>query len=135
MRILALDWGTVRIGGAISDPDGKIAFPLDKFIESKNAIPEIKQLVIEKEVEKILIGFPKSLSGTENNSTKNVQIFVKKLEKETICPIELIDERLSSQGAHKTLSNQGVSTKKQRDLVDNLAAQQLLQTYLDTKNN
>jgi|SRR3989338_3961561 len=131
MRVLALDWGTVRIGAAISDADSKIAFPLDKFFESKNALEEIKKLVQEKEVDKILIGLPKSLSGEGNKSTTAVESFVGKLQEQVSCSIEYFDERLSSVAAAKTLSQQGLSQKQQRGLVDNLAAQQMLQTYLD----
>jgi putative Holliday junction resolvase len=133
MRILALDWGTVRIGGAISDPDGKIAFPLQNFIDSKNAIPEIKKIIDELEVEKILIGNPISLSGEDTNSTDKVKEFVSKLQSEIACKIEYIDERLSSLGASKTLTQAGIKQKDQRGLVDNLAAQQMLQAYLERK--
>lgn len=134
MRVLALDWGTVRIGAAISDPDGKIAFPLDKFIDSKNSIDEIKSIVEEKNVEKILLGIPKSLAGTDTESTKSARAFGELLGGLGI-PIEYLDERLSSKAASKTLSELGVSQKEQRERVDNLASQQLLQTYLDTKSN
>ena len=132
MRILALDWGTVRIGAAISDPDGKIAFPMDKFIENKHASDEIKKIISEKEVGKIIIGLPKSLSGEESESSKAVREFVANLQEQTTCAFEYVDERLSSVGAGKVLTDQGVSQKDQRELVDNLAAQQILQQYLDT---
>jgi putative Holliday junction resolvase len=135
MRVLALDWGTVRIGAAISDETGKIAFPLDKFIESKNAIEAIAKIVEEKSVDQIIIGLPRSLSGRSNDSTDKVGQFKSALARRVKCNIEYIDERLSSVGAAKTLSQQGLNAKKQRGLVDNLAAQQLLSAYLDTKNN
>ncbi len=135
MRTLALDWGTVRIGAAVSDPDGKIAFPLDKFIESKNGVAEIKKIVDELEVEKILLGQPKNLSGGDTQTTDLVEKFRQDLGLEVPCPIEYIDERFSSVGAAKTLGNQGLKEKSQRGLVDNLAAQQLLQSYLDAKRN
>ena len=134
MRILALDWGTVRVGGAVSDPDGKISFPLEKFIESKNAFAEIKKLVSDLGVEKILIGKPKTLEGKISKSTELAENFAQKL-KELNLPIESVDERLSSIGASKTLSSQGIKKKNQKELTDNLAAQQMLQTYLDNKTN
>lgn len=135
MRILALDWGSVRFGAAISDPDNKIAFPLEKFIESKDAIVQIKSLVQEKAVEKIIIGLPKNMAGEDTSSTNAVKGFVKELQEQVICPIEFFDERLSSIGAEKTLSADGINQKEQRGLVDNLAAQQMLQQYLDTRPN
>jgi len=134
LRILALDWGTIRIGGAISDPEGKIAFPLENYFESKNGIEEIKKFVNEKDIEKILIGIPKSLSGTSTKSTELVEKFIANLAAKIDCEIVRVDERLSSQGAIKTLNTYGVNQKKQRGMVDNVAAQQMLQTYLDTNN-
>lgn len=122
----------MRIGAAISDPEGKIAFPLEKFIDSKNAAAEIKSLVEEKEVEKILLGIPKSLAGTDTESTKLAQKFGESLQGLGI-PVENFDERLSSQGASKFLSSLGFNQKQQRGKVDNLAASQMLQAYLDTK--
>jgi len=135
VRILALDWGTVRIGAAISDPDGKIAFPVDKFIDQKTAVDEIKIMVEDLNVEKILIGLPKSLTGQEGSSSKKVEAFVHEIKREVICPVELIDERFSSVHAGQKLAESGISEKDQRGLKDNLAAQIILQQYLDTKNN
>ena len=135
MRILALDWGTTRIGGAISDPDGKIAFPLDKFIESKTGIEEIKKIVQDLEVEKILLGRPKSLAGEDTETTEAVDEFAKKLSDQVPCPIEYFDERLSSVGASRTLSESGINSKQQRGMVDNLAASQMLQSYIDGHRN
>ncbi|MBI3952360.1 MAG: Holliday junction resolvase RuvX [Candidatus Doudnabacteria bacterium] len=133
MRILALDWGTVRIGVAISDPDGKIAFPLDKFIEPKNALGEIKKIVAELQVEKILVGWPKGLGGQATKSTDQVEKFVETLKSEIGQPLELLDERLSSIQAGNTLSAAGVSEKEQRNIKDNITAQIILQQYLDKK--
>ena len=134
MRILAIDWGTVRVGAAVSDPDGKIAFPLDHFIESKTAVDEIKKLINELGIEKILIGVPKAMSGAGTASTEAVEKFVIALKDQIACQIEYADERLSSIGASKTLTQAGLNQKEQRGLVDNIAAQQMLQTYLDKKN-
>lgn len=135
MRILALDWGTVRVGGAISDEMEKIAFPLENYFESQNALAEIKKLVEEKEVEKILIGIPKSLAGENTASTEAVENFIEKLKSELKIEIVRMDERLSSKGASKTLQSYGVNTQQQREMVDNVAAQQMLQAYLDTNIN
>ena len=134
MRILALDWGQVRVGAAVSDESGKIAFPLEKFIESKNAIGEIKKIIDELKVEKILVGHPKSLSGSESQSSKQVSEFVANLKTEVQIPLEMFDERFSSVAAGKTLQEQGMPEKKQRKIKDNIAAQLMLQQYLDTKN-
>lgn len=134
MRILALDWGEVRIGAAVSDLSGKIAFPLDKIIESKNAVDEIKQLVGTLEVEKILIGNPKKLSGGEGESSKKVAKFIENLKAQIELPIETLDERFTSVEAGKRLAEQGLKEQEQRTIKDNIAAQIILQQYLDKIN-
>lgn len=135
MRILALDWGTVRIGGAVSDPDGRIAFPLSQVLESKNSVEEVQKIVQELEVEKILIGLPKAMSGQDTESTQKAQVFIDKIKASLSIPVETADERLSSVGAGRALQQQGVREKDQRGIKDNIAAQLMLQQYLDTKNN
>lgn len=132
MRILALDWGTVRVGAAISDPGGQFAFPLDQFFESKTAIEEIKQIIKEQEVEKVLVGLPKGLKGQDTESTDKAGEFIKNLQSQIDQPVEVLDERFSSVAAGKALSAQGLSQKAQRDMKDNMAAQLMLQQYLDT---
>lgn len=132
MRILALDWGQARIGGAISDEEGKFAFPLEKFIKPTEAIEEIKKLTIELGVQKILIGIPVSMSGTSTDSTEQARRFMEKIRTEVRLPVEEMDERLSSVAASRTLSSQGVKQKDQRGMTDNVAAQLMLQQYLDT---
>ncbi len=131
MRILALDWGEVRIGAAVSDEEGKIAFPLDKVIAAGKAIEEIKKIIDELKVGKVLIGDPKSLSGKENASTGKTSEFTEKLKLEISIPIERIDERFSSVAAGNALDEQGLSAKQQREIKDNIAAQLMLQQYLD----
>ena len=133
MRILALDWGTVRMGAAISDPDGKIAFPLDKFIDTKTAIDDIRAIVQDLHIEKILIGMPKNLSGEAGASAKKVESFVTKLKQVVTGDLELLDERFTSVEAGNKLSDIGMSEQKQRSIKDNIAAQIMLQQYLDTQ--
>ena len=133
MRILGLDWGAVRIGVAISDPDGKIAFPLEKFIDNNSGTDEIKKIVDEYQVDKIIIGMPKSLSGAQTKSSEKVEAFVKELVGKVSCKIELVDERFSSVEAEKKLSEAGMNQEKQRIVKDNMAAQILLQSYLENQ--
>lgn len=135
MRILALDWGEVRIGAAVSDPDGKIAFPFGHFIESKNAIAEIKKIILDLRVDKVLIGLPKGLAGQSTESTRKASEFIQDLKNKIAQPVETLDERFSSIAAGKTLSDQGVSEKDQRGIKDNIAAQIMLQQYLDSNKN
>jgi putative Holliday junction resolvase len=132
VRILGIDWGDVRVGAAISDPDGKIAFPMEKVLDAGTAPDEIKKIVFDLGVEKIIIGMPKNLSGQENESTKKVEAFVESLKERVACKLELIDERFTSVEAGNKLSDSGMSQEKQRIIKDNIAAQIMLQQYLDT---
>ncbi len=134
MRILAVDWGEVRIGVSVSDPSGKIAFPLDKIVQGENGHLEIKKIVEELKVEKIIIGLPKNLSGGSSESTRKTENFVTKLKEQVIIPLELIDERFTSVEAGKRLTEQGLNQQEQRGIKDNIAAQIMLQQYLDTNN-
>jgi len=131
VRVLALDWGEVRIGAAISDPSGKIAFPFEKFIDSKSGTEEIKKIVVELDVKKIIIGKPTNLAGQEGVSSKKVDEFASKIEQEVGLPIEFVDERFTSVEAGKRLSADGVNEEKQRTVKDNIAAQIMLQQYLN----
>ncbi len=135
MRILALDWGTVRIGAAVSDPTGKFAFPLEEPLSSKKVFDELPGLCAQLSVEKILIGLPQGLSGQESESTKAAMQFKEKISKLISIPIEMLDERFSSKSAEQALNSQGISAEKQRKIKDNVAAQIILQTYLDQNHN
>ncbi|MBX4187333.1 MAG: Holliday junction resolvase RuvX [Candidatus Doudnabacteria bacterium] len=129
---MALDWGEVRVGAAVSDPDGKIAFPLEKVIEAKVAVEEIKNIVAELVIEKIVIGLPKNLNGVEASSAKKVEEFAAELKKYVTIPIEFLDERFTSVQAGKILADIGMREAKQRQIKDNIAAQIMLQQYLET---
>lgn len=134
MRILALDWGEVRIGAAVSDPSGKIAFALEKVIDSKRAVDEIKKIIAETNTESIVLGLPKNLASEEGKSARKLKLFADKLFASVGIPIILVDERFSTVQADKLLKSQGLSEKQQRPIKDNIAAQVMLQQYLDSRN-
>lgn len=133
MRILALDWGEVRIGAAISDEETRIAFPLKQPFAGKNAAEEIKKIIEEQNIGLILIGLPKNLAGKEERSAKKLKVFAADLFKTVKVPITLVDERFTTVQAQNKLSEAGLSEKQQRGLRDNIAAQIILQQYLDSK--
>lgn len=133
MRILALDWGRIRIGAAISDETGKLAFALDRFFEAKTAIDELVRFIAENGVDKIIVGNPISLSGEESESSKKASQFVAQLKLKVPIEIETLDERFTSVAAQKVLSQQGLKQKEQRFIKDNIAAQIMLQQYLDSQ--
>ncbi|MBI4049710.1 MAG: Holliday junction resolvase RuvX [Candidatus Doudnabacteria bacterium] len=134
MRILALDWGSKRVGAAISDEEGKIAFPMEHAIETKNATEEIKKIIIEHNVGRVLVGLPRSTEGSEGHSAGLLRKFASSLAQQTGIEITFLDERFTTVEATKLLRTQGLSEKKQRPIKDNLAAQIMLQRFLDTNS-
>jgi putative Holliday junction resolvase len=133
MRVLGLDWGTVRIGVAMSDEEQRMAFPLQNVLENKTALTEIKKLVNEYEIRKVVLGLPLSLDGSQTESSEKVKKFAKQLEQELELVIEYVDERFSTVASTKSLQQQKIKEKDQRQIKDNVAAALMLQQYLETK--
>ncbi len=132
-RILALDLGDKRIGVAVSDTTATIAQPIG-FIERKNqqeVINSIKHYVNSYKIEKIVIGFPRSLNGSIGPRAQLVLEFSEKIKGEVKKDIVLWDERFTTVVAEKTLIKGNVKRKKRKLLVDKVAATLILQSYLD----
>jgi putative pre-16S rRNA nuclease len=132
-RILALDFGTRRIGVAVSDALGLTAQGLPT-LERKNAandLGRIQALADEYAVERVVVGNPISAKGGETAMSNRVADFVEKLRRRLACPIELWDERLTSAQANRMLRESGIGIEKRRRAVDRVAATLLLESYLD----
>ena len=132
-RIMGIDYGTARIGVALSDELQMLAHPAETIALAKTADPvaRIGTLVQEKNVERIIVGLPRHMNGTVGASAEDVRAFAKKLEA-LGCEIRTWDERLSTVAAHRSLREAGKSTRQTRGYVDQVAAQILLQSYLDS---
>ena len=136
MRTLALDYGSQRIGLALSDPTGTLARPLP-FVPAKadsKLAREIKALAEKEKVELILLGLPRHMNGSLGEAAAKVQAFAAELAKATTIPLKLIDERLSTVQASRQLHEAGKDTRVQRGQIDSEAAAVLLQGYLDAKS-
>ena len=120
-RILALDFGTKRIGVAVSDETKTISQPKPYILNQERN--KLLEFIASFEIEKILLGLPTALSGNETESTKKTRDFLVWLEAKTHLPVELIDERLTTQEILRTETN--------RELVDSLVAQKMLERYLE----
>jgi putative holliday junction resolvase len=131
-RIMALDYGTKRTGVAVTDPFKIIASPLTT-IASSDLRPWLK-LYFEKEVvERIIIGLPFALDGTDTHATKPVRDMVRLLKKDfPHIPIETVDEQFTSKMAVQTLVASGLKKKERQNkkLIDQTAAAIMLQDYL-----
>ena len=132
-RVLALDVGDKRIGVAVSDRTGMLVTPIET-IHRKNMkvdTARVAKLAQEHEAELVVIGLPKNMDGTEGGQAKKARFFAKALSSDFGLSVEFEDERLSTFTATERLVERGVSTGKNRDLVDMEAAAVILQSFLD----
>ena len=132
-RILAIDFGTVRMGIAISDPTRILASPLAVVQNGPNTLDELAALIAKNDVAEIMIGLPLNVDGTDSNMTKRVRAFAKHVEEKFKLPVVLYDERYSSMIAQEQMIEAGRS-RKQRHVkgeVDKRAAAAMLQEYLN----
>lgn len=134
-RILGLDYGERRIGIALSDEAGIISMPLCviRVQNKRQVLSEIQRICREKNVEKIVVGMPLNMDGTKGASAETVSLFVKQLQERISVPVEFWDERLSSKAAERVLIDSDVSRSKRKEVIDKLAAQVVLQSYLDAQ--
>ncbi|MDH3260124.1 MAG: Holliday junction resolvase RuvX [Acidimicrobiia bacterium] len=131
-RIMGLDYGTRRIGVAMSDPLHLTAQPhavLDA--ESKQLSSEFRRLVDDNEVELIVVGLPVNLSGEETTSAGGARRLAARVAEITGCPVEMADERFSTKTAEQTLIGANVRRRRRKQVIDKVAAAVMLQTFLD----
>ena len=136
-RIMGLDIGDKTIGVAVSDLMGLTAQGVTtiKRVGKKKDIEAIKQIIAEKQVNKIVSGLPKHMNGTVGPQGEKVQKFCELLKEETNIPIEFWDERLSTVAAERSLIEGNVRRENRKKVIDMLAAVIILQGYLDLKRN
>ena len=136
-RIMGLDIGNKTIGVAVSDLMGLTAQGVTtiKRVGKKKDIEAIKQIISEKQVNKIVSGLPKNMNGTVGPQGEKVQKFCELLKEETNLPIEFWDERLSTVAAERSLIEGNVRRENRKKVIAMLAAVIILQGYLDLKRN
>ena len=136
-RIMGLDIGDKTIGVAVSDLMGLTAQGVTtiKRVGKKKDIEAIKQIIAEKQVNKIVSGLPKNMNGTVGPQGEKVQKFCELLKEETNLPIEFWDERLSTVAAERSLIEGNVRRENRKKVIDMLAAVIILKGYLDLKRN
>ncbi|UPA29437.1 Holliday junction resolvase RuvX [Terrisporobacter glycolicus] len=136
-RIMGLDIGDKTIGVAVSDLMGLTAQGVTtiKRVGKKKDIEEIKKIISEKQVNKIVSGLPKNMNGTVGPQGEKVQKFCELIKQETNLPIEFWDERLSTVAAERSLIEGNVRRENRKKVIDMLAAVIILQGYLDLQRN
>lgn len=134
---MALDYGERRVGVAISDPEGRIAFPLETIERGRgkgSAVARIRELVGEYEVGRIVIGLPLHMDGRSGPEAERVRAFGSQLARETRTPVEYLDERWTTLQAKRALAPAGSSKRrraKKRASLDPVVAAILLRTWLE----
>ena len=130
-RILGIDLGQARIGVAVSDELGLLAHPVETIPANKNAAQRIAELVREKNAERVVVGLPRHMNGSVGESAIDALAFAKKLQAMLPCEVVTWDERLTTTAANRALRDSGRKTRDSRHVVDQVAAQMILQGYLD----
>src|SRR6266566_1984987 len=131
--ILGLDFGRARIGAAISDELQLLAHPLETIPANEQAVSRLAEIVREKKVDHVVAGMPRQMSGQLGAAATEVLEFVEKLRAILPCPVVTWDERLTTAAAHRALRDAGKKTRHTRGYVDQVAAQIILQSYLDSR--
>ena len=134
-RLAALDYGTRRIGIALSDPTGTIAYPLTTVSRRPGKRPpwaEITSILAENEVAGVVVGLPLDLAGEEGEWAAEVRDFAEQLHRRTSLPVHWVDERLTSVRAERTVRGMGLGKRDREDRgrVDATAAALILEAYL-----
>lgn len=134
-RILGLDVGDKTIGVAVSDPLGLIAQGVTTIRRTsiKNDMEELKNIVNQYNVSKVVVGLPKNMNNTIGPQGQKVLNFVEKMEKVLNIEIVLEDERLTTVSAERMLIDGDVRREKRKKVIDKVAATYILQTFLDRR--
>lgn len=136
MRILGLDVGDKNIGVAISDGLGWTAQGLPNIkVQGQGQVSiALGEIIKENQITEVVVGMPLNMNGTSGPAAQKVANFIEELKKQISIPIKIWDERLSSLQAEKIMIAADLSRKKRKKRIDRLAAQLILQSYLDAKN-
>jgi putative holliday junction resolvase len=133
-RLAALDYGSVRIGVAVTDPEQKFASPLENY--TRRTLPKdgewLQQLIKLERIVGLIVGLPLHTSGSESQKSAEVRKFVAWLQPLLTIPIVLFDERFTTSQANELLAEAGFSSKQRKERRDKIAAQILLVSYLES---
>ena len=134
-RALGIDLGEARIGLAISDELGMLAHPLETVHvkETPDPVARIAQIVARDDIGTIVLGLPRNMNGTYGPAADKAREFAEKLRAKVPCEVKLWDERLTSVAAQRSLHEAGRNVKNSRAVIDQVAAQMILQGWLDAQ--
>lgn len=138
MKAIGLDYGTKTVGVAVSDGLGITAQPLETITRKspnklRQTLARIEALIEEYGIEKIVLGYPKNMNNTAGARVEETMEFKEKLEKRTGLPVVLWDERLTTMESERILMAGGVRRENRKEVIDQLAAAIILQSYMDSE--
>jgi putative holliday junction resolvase len=133
--ILAVDFGRARVGVAISDELQLLAYPLETISANQHPAARLAEIVREKKIDHVVVGIPRRMTGEVGSAATEVLKFVDKLRAILPCAVVTWDERLTTVAAHRALREAGKKTRATRGYVDQVAAQMILQGYLDRRQH
>ena len=133
--ILGIDFGRARIGLAISDELRLLAHPLETIPANKDSVKRISEIVRDRKIDKVVVGIPRHMSGEIGAAANEALEFATKLRERLPCAVETWDERLTTVAANRALRDSGKKTRDTRKFVDQVAAQMILQGYLDREQS
>lgn len=133
-RYLGIDYGTKRVGIAISDGLGLTARPLE-VVARGEVVERVADIVASYDVTRLIIGLPTALGGHEGASAEGARDLGRELAAATGVDIEFVDEKFTSRMAEEALLDSGMKRRRRRETVDKVAAAIILQAYLDTRGS
>jgi putative Holliday junction resolvase len=135
---VGVDVGEVRVGVAASDPTGTFATPVETLPRDREGGSDLESLVAlvaERGAIEVVVGLPRLLSGEEGEAARSARTYASELARRMpSVPVRLVDERLTTVSAHRTLRDSGVPGRRQRAVVDQAAAVLILQSALDAES-
>ncbi len=134
-RRLGIDYGDARVGIAICDSDGLVATPVATLRNDSKLFSELEKLIKENSIAGIYLGKPIHLSGVEGSTQELVAAFSQRLQEAFSIPITYVDERLTTTSAKRTLREISKNSKESKSVVDQLAAQSILQLGIEIEKN
>ena len=135
-RVLAIDFGEVRVGLALSDLTCTIAKPYKtiNYNDMDHLLVQLSDIIKENDVNQLVVGMPYNMKGEDTKQTKIVKDFVLIIKEKLDCNVNIVDERLTSTEAEKFMHQMDIKVGHNKDKIDKIAASIILQEYLETYN-
>lgn len=133
-RALGIDLGDARVGIAVSDDLGMLAHPMETIqVKEGRVMQRILEIIKEKGTQTVVVGMPRNMDGSFGPAAQKTREFIEALKQETTARVVPWDERLTTVSAQRSLHEAGKNARAQKAMIDQVAAQILLQSWLDSQ--